>query len=206
MEKVAWSSVIIAGWPVLSVLFVASIITFAVIFERFKIFSKIKLESNTFLESIKNTTDAQKIIAWCEKSDQPLAQIAKAIYKAPQTRDDKERILHRSIQSHIQILESRVSILGTVASVAPFVGLLGTVIGIIRSFQAVASTSAGGASAVALGISEALIGTAAGLVVAIPALLAYNYFVNRLRHLSQDWELAGAEIIDLALKGQKGNA
>lgn len=195
---------IAAGWPVLSILFAASIVTFAVIFERWRVFSQIKLHSDPFLDSIRNTQDPNKIIAWCEKSDQPLAVIAKAVYKAPNSREEKERLLHRCIQSLVQKLEMRVSVLGTVASVAPFVGLLGTVIGIIRAFRAVASTSAGGASAVALGISEALVGTAAGLVVAIPALLAYNYFVNRLRHLTQDWELAGAEIIDLALKQQKG--
>lgn len=205
MEKVAWGGVIAAGWPVLSILFIASIVTFAIIFERWRVFARIKLESGPFLDSIRSTQDPQKIIAWCEKSDQPLAAIAKAIYKGASTREDKERLLHRSIQTLIQKLEMRVSVLGTVASVAPFVGLLGTVIGIIRAFQAVASTSAGGAAAVALGISEALVGTAAGLVVAIPALLAYNYFVNQLRHLTQDWELAGAEIIDLALKHQKGN-
>jgi biopolymer transport protein ExbB/TolQ len=110
--------------------------------------------------------------------------------------------LQRSIQTIVQKLEFRLSFLGTVASVAPFVGLLGTVIGIIKSFHAVSSSSAGGASMVALGIAEALVGTAGGLLVAIPALLGYNYFVNRLRQFTVDWELTGAEIIDLSLKGR----
>lgn len=204
MEKVAWGGVIAAGWPVLSVLFITSIITFAIIYERWRFFSQIKIAAGPFLDSIRKTADADKIVAWCEKSDQPLAAIAKAIYKAPSNREDKERHLQRSIQSLVQRYEANVSILGTVASVSPFIGLLGTVIGIIKSFHAVASTSAGGASAVAIGISEALVGTAAGLVVAIPALLAYNYFVNRLRNLTQDWELAGQEIIDMSLKGARG--
>lgn len=203
MEKVAWGSVILAGWPVLSILFIASIATFAIIFERYRVFSQIKLQSEPFLDSIRKTHDADKIVSWCEKSDQPLAAIAKAIFKAPANREDRERFLQRSIQSLVQKYEMRVSVLGTVASVAPFIGLLGTVIGIIRAFHAVASTSAGGASAVAIGISEALVGTAAGLVVAIPALLAYNYFVNQLRFFTQEWELTGAEIIDLSLKGSR---
>jgi biopolymer transport protein ExbB len=93
-----------------------------------------------------------------------------------------------------------ISLLATVASVAPFVGLLGTVIGIIRAFRAV-SMSSGGASLVAIGISEALVGTAAGLVVAIPALLFYNYYANKIRRLTQDWEIAGGEIVDISLKG-----
>ncbi|MCG3203859.1 MAG: Biopolymer transport protein ExbB [Elusimicrobia bacterium] len=206
MGNVAWGGVLAAGWPVLSILFIASIVTFAIIFERWKVFSQIKLQSTPFLESLKKTADPEKIVAWCEKSDQPLASIAKAIYKAPGNREDKERWLARSIQALVQKYEMRVSILGTVASVAPFVGLLGTVIGIIRAFHAVASTSSEGASAVAIGISEALVGTAAGLVVAIPALLAYNYFVNQLRHFTQEWELTGQEIIDLSLKNVRGES
>lgn len=199
MDKVAWGGIIAAGWPVLSVLFVTSIVTFAIIYERWKVFSKIKPSTPTFLESIRNSQDVQKIVSWSERSDQPLALITKAIFKQS-TREDKERLLQRSIQSLVKDLESRLSTLGTIASVAPFVGLLGTVIGIIKSFQAVSSSSAGGASLVALGIAEALVGTAAGLVVAIPSLLGYNYFVNKLRQFTVDWELTGAEIIDLSLK------
>ena len=204
MEKVAWGGVLAAGWPVLSVLFIASIVTFAIIYERWRVFSQIKLAPGPFLDSLKKTGDSDKIIAWCEKSDQPLAAITKAVFKAPSNREDKERMLQRSIQGLVQKYELRISVLGTVASVAPFVGLLGTVIGIIRAFHAVASSSAGGASAVAIGISEALVGTAAGLVVAIPALLAYNYFANQIRHLTQDWELFGQDVIDMALKGSRG--
>lgn len=200
MGNVAWGGVLLAGWPVLSVLFIASIVMCAIIYDRWKVFSRIKLDSGPFLESVRNAQDTAKVVAWCEKSNQPLAMITKAIFKAGASRDDKERLMQRSIQAAVQKLETNISVLGTVASVAPFVGLLGTVIGIIRAFQAVSATTSGGASAVALGISEALVGTAAGLVVAIPALLAYNYFVNRLRHLTQDWELAGAEIVDISLK------
>lgn len=203
MEKVAWGSIIVAGWPVLSILFFTSIVMFAIVYERWRVFSRVKLESGAFLESLRSSHDMQKILAWCEKSDQPLAFVAKSVFKAGSAREDKERHLHRAIQTLVQKLEKGISFLGTVASVAPFVGLLGTVIGIIRAFRAVSTSSAGGASMVALGIAEALVGTAAGLIVAIPALLAYNYFVNKIRNFTQDWELAGGEIIDLALK-QRG--
>lgn len=200
MEKVAWGDIIVAGWPVLSILFIASIVMVAIVYERWKTFSKVNLETEGFLNSVRNAGDAQKVIAWCEKSDQPLALITRNVYRPGADRDDKERILQRTIQSLVQKFERGISVLGTIASVAPFVGLLGTVIGIIRAFQAVSTSSAGGASAVALGISEALVGTAAGLIVAIPALLAYNHFVNRLRHFTQDWEIAGGELIDLSLR------
>lgn len=203
MGKVAWSGIILAGWPVLSILFICSIITFAVIFERWRVYSRIKVSTGAFLDSIRQSNDPHKLVAWCEKSDQPLAFITRAVYKSIPSREDMERGLQRSIQTLVQKLEQRVSILGTIASVAPFIGLLGTVIGIMRSFRAVSMTSASGASMVAIGISEALVGTAAGLIVAIPALLGYNYFVHKLRHFIQDWELAGGEIVDLALKQLK---
>lgn len=204
MGNVGWGGIIIAGWPVLSILAFASVVTIAVIWERWKTYKKIQVDSKTFIDSLRRSGSANQIITFCERSHQPLAIITKNIYKAPAKREMKERILHRSIQSLVQHLERHVSILGTIASVAPFVGLLGTVIGIIKAFRAISMTS-GGTAMVAVGIAEALVGTAAGLVVAIPALLGYNYFVNRLRHLSQEWELAGAEIVDLALAAQGGN-
>jgi biopolymer transport protein ExbB len=176
-----------------------SVVMVAVILEKWKVFSKIQVESRPFLESIRKANDPGKIIAWCEKSNQPLAYITQVIYKAPARREDKDRTLHRAIQQLVHDLEPKISVLGTIASVAPFVGLLGTVIGIIKSFRSVAVTSSGGAGLVALGIAEALVGTASGLVVAIPSVLAYNYFVNKMRRLTQNWEIAGSEIIDLAL-------
>jgi biopolymer transport protein ExbB/TolQ len=204
LEHVAWKNILAAGWPVLSVLLIGSITTFAVLFERWRTYSKIEPNSKPFLESVRKAADIQKIIAWCENSDQPLAQITAHIFKAAASRDDKERALQRSIQIQVQTLETHVSVLGTIASVAPFVGLLGTVIGIIRAFRAVSMSASGGATMVALGIAEALVGTAAGLIVAIPALLAYNFFVNKLRRLTQDWEIVGSELVDLSLKNSRG--
>ena len=84
--------------------------------------------------------------------------------------------------------EHRLAALGTIANIAPFIGLFGTVVGIIRAFQAIALTSSAGPSVVASGIAEALISTAAGLFVAVPAVVAYNYFLKRARKLSLDLE------------------
>jgi len=202
LGNMAWRGIIIEGWPVLSVLFVGSIISLWVMFEKWKEFSHIQTNGDSFLESIKKS-DVQKVISWCEKSDQPLAFITQKILKTPSQREVRERILHRSIQTLARKLETHVAVLGTIASVAPFVGLLGTVIGIIKSFHAVAATSTAGASQVSIGIAEALVGTAGGLVVAIPAVLAYNYFANKLRRLVQEWEIVGAEVIDWSLGGAK---
>ena len=87
-------------------------------------------------------------------------------------------------------LEEYLNILGTMGNIAPFIGLLGTVVGIIRAFQNLAASGSGGPSVVAAGIAEALITTAAGLVVAIPSVVAYNYFLRRIGTIMLEIEAA----------------
>ena len=90
----------------------------------------------------------------------------------------------------LEVIEKRLALLGTIANAAPFVGLLGTVIGIIRAFHSISlSAGGGGISLVAGGISEALISTAAGLAVAIPASMLYNYFTYHHQKLEKDAEI-----------------
>jgi biopolymer transport protein ExbB/TolQ len=91
--------------------------------------------------------------------------------------------------------EHRLAALGTVANIAPFVGLFGTVVGVIHAFQSIALKASAGPSVVASGIAEALISTAAGLFVAIPAVVAYNYFLKRARKLSLELERIATVII-----------
>ena len=86
------------------------------------------------------------------------------------------------------LLESRISFLSTVASASPYIGLFGTVWGIMNSFRGLAQTSQATLSVVAPGISEALIATALGLFAAIPALIAYNFFVKRINTILNRYE------------------
>ncbi len=97
-------------------------------------------------------------------------------------------------------LEARLGFLGTLGSISPFIGLFGTVVGIIREFEAIGRTGTGGLATVSAGIAEALVATAAGLFVAIPAVVAYNYFVGRLRGLALLLENASSEVLDLAAR------
>ncbi|HRY30153.1 MAG TPA: MotA/TolQ/ExbB proton channel family protein [Elusimicrobiota bacterium] len=95
----------------------------------------------------------------------------------------------RKILSHaLAVVEQRLAILGTIANAAPFVGLLGTVIGVIRAFHSIstATGSGSGLTLVAGGISEALVSTAAGLAVAIPASMIFNYFTYQSQKIAQD--------------------
>lgn len=93
-------------------------------------------------------------------------------------------------------LKRRLSALATIGATAPFVGLLGTTIGITNSFMGIASSGGGGIEAVAGGVGEALITTAVGLLVAIPALWLYNYFISRLEELFSELAYVSDELID----------
>lgn len=87
-------------------------------------------------------------------------------------------------------LEKYLNILGTIGNIAPFIGLLGTVVGIIRAFHDLSVSGSGGPSVVAAGIAEALLTTAASLVVAIPSVVAYNYFLRRIGTIMVEIEAA----------------
>jgi biopolymer transport protein TolQ len=107
------------------------------------------------------------------------------------------RALERQTQREVQNMKSGQGVLATVSSTAPFVGLLGTVMGIVNSFQLMAASGSGGLGTVSAGISEALVTTAFGLVVAIPAVMAYNYFQGRVEAMSVDIAESSNELLDL---------
>jgi biopolymer transport protein ExbB len=92
---------------------------------------------------------------------------------------------------------SRLSVLATVGSNAPFIGLFGTVLGIIRAFRDLAANVSGVGSSVMFGISEALVATAVGLLVAIPAVVAYNVFVGKLKVVSGNADLLGRTLLSV---------
>ncbi len=106
-------------------------------------------------------------------------------------------MLRVSISEETERLERRLSFLATTANTAPFIGLFGTVWGIMDSFREIGVRGTTSLAVVAPGISEALITTALGLATAIPAVLGYNYLVNRLRSVSVKMENASAYIINL---------
>ncbi|MBI5287324.1 MAG: MotA/TolQ/ExbB proton channel family protein, partial [Deltaproteobacteria bacterium] len=101
-------------------------------------------------------------------------------------------------------MERYLGILGTIGSTAPFVGLFGTVLGIIRAFRDLAEASGAGPSVVADGIAEALVATAAGLFVAVPAVIAYNYFVRKVHRTTVELEAKTARLLD-TLYGESGD-
>jgi biopolymer transport protein ExbB/biopolymer transport protein TolQ len=114
------------------------------------------------------------------------------------------RALERAVALTSAEMKKGLGVLATIGSTAPFVGLFGTVIGIIAAFQGIATTGSGGIAAVSAGIAEALIATAFGLFVAIPAVMAFNYFTGLLERFQVEMSNSSAELMDFFLKRTEG--
>ncbi len=115
-----------------------------------------------------------------------------------------ERAVEREMLMTIVQLKRGLGVLATVGSTAPFVGLLGTTMGIVNAFTGMAATGSGGLAAIGAGIAEALITTAFGLLVAIPAVWAYNYFTTKIDNLTAEMTYVSKEMIDYLIKGVSG--
>jgi biopolymer transport protein ExbB len=115
-----------------------------------------------------------------------------------------ERAVERNMMIILAELKRGLGILATVGATAPFVGLLGTTMGIVNSFQGMASAGSAGIGAITAGIAEALITTALGLLVAIPAVWAYNYFTTKIENLTVEMTYTSKEMIDYLIKGVAG--
>ena len=114
--------------------------------------------------------------------------------------ESSKRALERSEAIVHAKLKRGLGALATIGSTAPFVGLLGTVLGILQAFQSIATQKTSGIGAVAGGISEALVTTAFGLVVAIPAVMAFNYFTNKVEAFDVEMDNSSSELVDYFIK------
>ena len=136
----------------------------------------------------------------CEASKAPVAKIfLEAMRWRNIALEDLERVIATSRQEATASLKRGLWVIGTIGSLAPYIGLLGTVVGIIRAFQDMAIHGAGGFEVVAAGISEALVATAAGLFVAITALLFYNYLQVRVGAISATYARACERFVQALL-------
>jgi biopolymer transport protein ExbB len=170
--------------PILLVLLVCSMVTLAVAIERILYFRRRSGDADLTLvktlESLRKGNPSEAI-AHCEHSTHPMGQVA------AQVLSDSD-LLPNSFEERLQItlnrqkllLEKHLSVLGSMAAVAPLIGLLGTVWGIMRAFHDMAQVGSAAPAVVAAGVAEALLTTAAGLIVAVPAVLLYNHFARRM--------------------------
>lgn len=139
---------------------------------------------------------AENAAHWCQKHPSAISQVVHygLIHHNRSRRDLEELMGTKRIEERLK-LERYLSILGTLGNVAPFIGLFGTVVGIIKAFRDLALAGGGGPSVVAKGIAEALVATAAGLLVAIPAVIIYNYFMRRVKALAAEMEVASTRLV-----------
>ena len=199
MNNVTIGDMLMQGWPVLSVLLVMSVLSMAIIVDRIRVIRSSRLNARAFvtkLIGILKDQGGERALEFCRRYNQPVSFVSLEILLQPGKRPARERALQHAMQAEVKRLEEAVPILGTVASTAPFVGLFGTVVGIIKSFASIAANSGGGPEVVSAGIAEALITTACGLLVAIPALAAYNWCVHQTQALMTEVELAVYDLVE----------
>jgi biopolymer transport protein ExbB len=145
--------------------------------------------------------DVEDARAQCERSDSPVADVFLAGLVAATRRPASPEKVAAAVERQRQQLQLRLRahlwLLATVGATAPFVGLFGTVVGIMAAFRNMAATGAGGFAVVAAGISEALITTAAGIAVAVEAVVLYNYFNTHVQRLGLQFRLLAEEYLEV---------
>lgn len=195
------------GGVTVIVLLIFSLISIAVMLERAWAFRRFRLSIKESYGRLSRTLEEGGVAvaaALCEKESGPLANVYLAGYaRMAKGKDAVERAMELGGRAEIAGLERFLGVLGTIGSTAPFVGLFGTVIGIIRAFSDLAVSQGASPAAVADGIAEALVATAAGLFVAVPAVMAYNYFVRMASRYALTLETEAAEFTEAFLADKK---
>ena len=200
----AWK-LIAAGGPVMTPILLCSFLALTIVIERLMYYATVSTNAQQLKHKIFEQIKANNIkeaLSYCESNSSPLAKILKAgIIKFGTTRDEIKESMEDASLFEIPKLEKKLGALATIAHIAPLLGLLGTVTGIAGSFHTIQMRAAS-LNPVTLGdlagsIWEALITTVAGLMVAIPAFVAYNYLVNRVNTFVLEMERGATELVNL---------
>ncbi len=213
---VAHASLVVQG--VLALLGLLSLMSWAVIFNKWRLYRKTRREAEDFSTAFWSGKDMDAVLAGIPQlyPDSPLPNIFQAGYRefmrqqrdATQTQamrkiiagggmDGIRRALDAALSREMERLARHLAFLATVGSTSPFIGLFGTVWGIMNAFQGIALTKNTSLAAVAPGIAEALVATAFGLVAAIPAVVAYNKFTADLKRMAANMEQFSSEFLNI---------
>ncbi len=193
---------IIKGGPVMFPIILGSIIGLAIVIEKFWAFRRTRLNTAKFTQEILNSIRTKKFnnaIELCEKYIfHPQAVVFKAgIEKRDLSQARLEKILEQVGNIEVQALEKFLGALVSIVSIEPLLGFLGTITGLIKAFMSWEQAGANvTVSLLASGIYEAMITTAAGLMVAIPLYLCHNYFISRIKYLSNELNNNCVQLID----------
>ena len=201
---------ILDGGTIMIPLVLLSVLAFAVIIDRMRVFKVAEQDVMALRKAVSDhlySGNVDDSIKACEKSSGPVAAVLmvglqkfRKLLNLKKPMNEIETSVNKAMGDYaphvVETLEKRMNLLTMIASVAPLLGMTGTVTGMIASFDSMASSGMD-AAAVSSGISEALVTTAAGLIVAIPAVIAYNIFVKRVDRIVLDIEESATEIVDL---------
>lgn len=190
-------------WPIL----LAAALAMGLIIERFLFYKKAKLKPAEFLEEINQALDSgciDDVITLCREKEMVISRVLlKGLNLRKLGLDHVEKGISAAGSIEVASLEKGLSVLSAIGNIAPLIGFLGTVSGMITAFQSIAAADQVSARLVAGGIYEALITTEAGLIVAIPVLAFYNFFVHRIETFVADIERISSEIVEKIL-GENG--
>ncbi len=191
---------------VLLILLFFSIFSWAIIFYKFRFLSKVERESEEFHRAFLKSRDWDALYQSTKRLRlSPLSNLFRSVYSVEEVdRDSIRRILKRIEALETARLERYLTFLATTGSTTPFIGLFGTVWGIMNSFMGIGRLGSASLAVVAPGIAEALIATAAGLVAAIPAVIAYNYYLSRTRRNIVMMEDFSQELINRLMSRKYG--
>ncbi len=183
------------------ILLILSITVIAIVIERLVFFASQHGDTKGLLRAIGQKISADDLdgaINICKSNKGMLPRILEfGLRRGEKNRADITDALSIALMEHLNALERNLGIIGTVAVIAPFVGLAGTVLGIIKAFQDIALKGNSTPAVVAAGVSEALITTFSGLVVAIVAVIFFNYFKSRIKAYNQEMIVAANQLAEM---------
>ena len=183
------------------VLIACSVIALTFIFERWLFYKQTNIDADRFFMKIKEAfrnEGKERAISVCNSSLSPLAAVVKSgLEETDNTLEVAAEMMDAIAIEQRTKLEKNLNILGTLGNISPLIGLFGTVIGIIRAFHSLSVSGSAGPTVIAAGIAEALITTAAGLVVAVPAVVFYNYYLRRVETVMSEIESISKKVLVL---------
>ncbi|MDD5165932.1 MAG: MotA/TolQ/ExbB proton channel family protein [Candidatus Omnitrophica bacterium] len=196
--------VFLAGGPVMWPILLCSIFALAIIIAKWWQLNKVEISTQDFLKGILDKMKRHEIkeaLQICDNTKSPIANILKAgILKYDRPRPQIIEAIEDASLYEIPRLEKNLTALATIAHISPLLGLLGTVTGMVRCFQTIQAKATSfhpvSPGDLAGGIWEALLTTVAGLIVAIPTFVFYNYLVSRINHFILEMEKASTELVN----------
>jgi biopolymer transport protein ExbB len=192
---------VIKGGPIMAPILLCSVISLAIVVERFLSLRRTRILKYDILQRIEELLRDRKIpeaTTLCKRYPSSMTRILlAAILNHDKSRQDIKEIIEDAGRHEVPVLERYLTILGTIASISTLLGLLGTITGMIKTFNVIAALGYGHPEALAGGISEALITTAAGLGVAIPSLVLHNFFTSKVDSLVIEMEKNSLRMLNI---------